>query len=78
MWYHLDILEENEYQAKVSVDPDARSWFCHAHTVAYGMKSAVEEALYHKDVITPVQFTNWAAPIVLPGMARQCKLWLLS
>ena len=83
----VDILEENEevfwpglgtlkgYQVKISVDPDARPQFCRARTVAYAMRSAVEEELNHlekEDVITPVQFSDWVPPIV-PVMKKDGK-----
>ena len=43
-------------------------WFCRACTVAYATKSAVEKPLdpmEKEDVITSLQFTDRAAPIVL-------------
>ena len=49
------------------MDPDARPRFCRARTVAYAMRPAVEEELDRlekEDVITPVQFSDWAASIV--------------
>ena len=74
-----EILEENGevfqpglgtlkgYQAKIVVDPDARPRFCRARTVPYGLRHAVElemERLEKEGIVTPVQFADWAAPIV--------------
>ena len=74
-----EILEENGevfqpglgtlkgYQAKIVVDPDARPRFCRARTVPYGLRHAVElemERLEKEGIIAPVQFADWAAPIV--------------
>ena len=74
-----EILEENGevfqpglgtlkgYQAKIVVDPDARPRFCRARTVPYGLRHAVElemERLEKEGIVAPVQFADWAAPIV--------------
>ena len=55
--------------------PDASLRFCHACRVAYAMQSAVEEKLdrlERENVVTLVQFSDWAAPIV-PVMKKDGK-----
>ena len=42
------------HQAKIYVDPDAQPRFCKARPIPYAMRSKIE----------PVQFADWAAPIV--------------
>ena len=53
--------------AKVYVNPDAPPTFCKARTVPYALRPKVEqelERLQQAGVIEPVQFSEWAAPIV--------------
>ena len=53
--------------AKIYVDPQAPSKFCKARTVPYALRPKVEselERLQQAGVIEPVQFAEWAAPIV--------------
>lgn len=55
------------YQAKIIVDPDAKPRFCRARTVPYALRKTVEEELerlQQEGIIEPVQFAEWAAPIV--------------
>ena len=75
----LDILEDHQelfkdelgtlrgYKAKISVDANVEPHFCKARTVPYSMRSLVEEELdrlVRQGIIEPVQFADWAAPIV--------------
>ena len=54
------------YEAKILVDPDARPRFHKVRPVPYTIKGKVEEELdcLQKEVIEPIQFADWAAPIV--------------
>jgi len=55
------------YEAKIHVDPGAKPQFCKARTVPYALKDKVEqelERLTKEGVIEPIQFADWAAPIV--------------
>lgn len=55
------------FEAKIHVDPSAKPVFCRARSVPYSMKLKVEEALdrlVKDEVLEPVQFASWAAPIV--------------
>ena len=55
------------YQAKIHVDPGAQPKYCKARSVPYAMRGKVEEELEHlvsEGIIEPVQFADWAAPIV--------------
>lgn len=52
---------------KLFVDPQAEPCFFKPRTVPYAMKKKVEdelERLQEANVITPVQFSRWAAPII--------------
>jgi len=52
------------FKAKIHVDPQAKPKFC---KVPYAMKTQVEEQIsqLEKDgIIEPVQYADWAAPIV--------------
>ena len=53
--------------AKLHVDPQARPKFYRPQSVPYAMKDKVEQELDHfhqQGIIEPVQFSEWAAPIV--------------
>ena len=53
--------------AKIHVDPSAQPRFCKPRTVPYALKGRIEqelERLERAGVIEPVQFADWAAPIV--------------
>ena len=55
------------YKAKIFVDPKARPRYCKARSMPYAMRDRVEaelERLEREGIIQPVQFANWAAPIV--------------
>ena len=56
------------YEAKIHINPDVVPRFCKARTVPYALRAKVEEELerlVELGVIEPVQFADWAAPIVL-------------
>ena len=56
------------YSAKIHADPSARPKFCKSHSIPYAYKLKVEEeldCLVKQGIIEPVQFTDWAAPIVV-------------
>ena len=55
------------HQARIYVDPGAQSRFCKARPVPYVMRSKVEaelQRLTEQGILQPVQFADWAAPIV--------------
>ena len=55
------------YQASIYVDPTARPRFFRPRPVPYSMRSLIEqelERLVQSGVLKPVQFAEWAAPIV--------------
>ena len=55
------------YKAQILVDRDAQPRFCKARPVPYAVRSKVEaelECLEAEGVIEPIQFADWAAPIV--------------
>ena len=55
------------YEAKIHINPDVVPRFCKARTVPYALRARVEdelERLVELGVIEPVQFADWAAPIV--------------
>ena len=63
------------FKAKIHVDPQAKPKFCKACSVPYVMKAKVEEQLaqLEKDgIIEPVQYADWAAPIV-PALKADSK-----
>ena len=56
------------------MDPEAYPRFCKARSVPYAMRTHVEEELERLQrvgIIEPIQFADWAAPIV-PVMIRIC------
>ena len=56
-----------DFKAKIHVDPQATPKFCKACSVPYSMKAKIEEQLsqLEKDgIIEPIQYAEWAAPIV--------------
>ena len=58
------------HEAKLYVDQDATPRFCSARPVSYALRDKVEAELEHlkkEGFIQPVQFADWAAPIV-PAM----------
>lgn len=55
------------YTAKIHINPGATPRFCKARSVPYSMQALVDkelDRLLEEGVIEPVQFTDWAAPIV--------------
>ncbi len=67
------------YKAKIYVDPAAKPRFCRARPVPYALREKVEEELNRlvkEGIVEPVQFADWAAPIVpVPkgdGSLRMC------
>ena len=55
------------HEAKICVDREAQPKFCKARPIPYAMRSKVEEELaqlQRQGIITPVQFADWAAPII--------------
>ena len=54
-------------KAKFHINKDATPKFCKARLVPYALKSKVEDELSRLEkegVIRPVEFSQWAAPIV--------------
>ena len=75
----MDVLEEYKhvfesglgtlkgYTAKIVVDPNATPWYSKARSVPYALRHKVEEELTRLQadgIIDPLQFSDWAAPIV--------------
>ena len=55
------------YTAKLQVDPEAQPKFFKARSVPYLMKGKIEEELERltkAQIIEPLQFSDWAAPVV--------------
>ena len=55
------------YEAKIIVDPEAQPRFYKARSVPYSMRGKVEDELkrlQQKGIIEPIQFAEWAEPIV--------------
>ena len=55
------------YEARIEVDPNATPHFCKARTVPYAMREKVEEELSRlvaEGTLEPVDYSDWAAPIV--------------
>ena len=52
------------YEAKIIVEPGMQPRFCKAHPVPYALRG--------QGIITPVQFADWAAPIV-PVVKQDAK-----
>ena len=54
-------------QAKFNIKPGSTPRFYRARSVPYALKTKVEQELdrlEQQDVLEPVEFSNWAAPIV--------------
>ena len=65
----------NGHEAQIYVDPDAQPRFCKARTLPYALRGIVEEELARlkkEGIIEPVQFAEWAAPIV-PVLKKEKK-----
>ena len=55
------------YEAKLQVDPTATPRFYEARSVPYSLKDMIEkelDRLENEGIIKPIQFADWAAPIV--------------
>ena len=69
---HTQLLEEGvgalqEVKAKIHVDPTATPIFHKARPVPYALREKIEqdlERLERAGTIEPVQYSEWAAPIV--------------
>ena len=67
------------YKAKIIVEVGAQPRFCKARTVPYALRGKVEEELTRLEkegIIEPVQFADWAAPIVpvLKGDGKSLRI----
>ena len=66
-------------EAKIYVDPSDQPKFVKARPVPYALKAKIElelDRLEHEGIISPMEFSEWAAPIVpvvkLNGTVRIC------
>lgn len=66
-------------KAKIYMDKDAQPRFCRARQVPYALKAKVEaeiDRLVKEEVLEPVQFSEWATPVVpvlkKDGSVRLC------
>ncbi len=67
------------YEAKIQVDPDVKPRFCKARQISYAMKTKLEEELdrlVKEGTLEPVQFANWASPIVPVLKADKSSVWI--
>ena len=70
---HKEVFQEGlgtlrGYTAKIHVDPSASPKFCKSRTIPYAFRLKVEDELdrlVKQGIIEPVQFADWAAPIVV-------------
>ena len=66
--FNRELGELKGYQASIHVDPQARPWFCKPRPVPYAMRAKVDEELdrlVESGVLEPVQYAEWAAPIMV-------------
>ena len=64
--------------AKIRMDPQVQPCFCRPRPVPYALCNKVKvelEQLEHNGVIEPVQFSDWAAPIV-PVVKKDGSIWI--
>ena len=71
------------FEVKLVVDRNATPKSCKAITVPYSMKEEVEEELQRlteEDILEPVEFASWAAPIVpvLKSDKSSVQIWGLQ
>ena len=62
-----DLETLNDFQAKLFVENTMKPIFCKACPVPYSIHSQVEsqlETLVRQNILEPIQFSDWAAPIV--------------
>ena len=55
------------YYAQIQIDPSTTPKFCKARTVPYAYRALVNkelDRLVDQGILTPVQFADWAAPIL--------------
>ena len=56
-----------DYEAKIIIEPGTQPRFCKARPVPYALQGQVNEeleSLEREGIIAPIQFADWAAPIV--------------
>ncbi len=64
--------------AKIYVDPEATPRFFRPRRVPYALREKVEQEidrLVHKKILEPVEFSDWAAPIV-PKLKPDGRVWI--
>ena len=69
------------YTAKLGVDPNAKPVFCKARPVPFALRDWLDkelDRLEQSGIIAPIQYAEWAAPIV-PGVKsdQSIRLWRL-
>ena len=55
------------FKAQVHIDPAVTTRFCKTRTIPYAYRALVDaelDRLVEQGALSPVQFTEWAAPIV--------------
>ena len=78
LWKKLDYVRDY-VKARINMKSDATPTFRKAFPLPYAMKKKVEnelDRLQQKGIITPVQYSDWAAPVVpvlkRDGSVRLC------
>ena len=69
---HSDVFKDElgtlkDFEAKIYIEPGANPRFCKARPVPYAYRSKVEaelDRLIEQNIIEPIPFSDWAAPIV--------------
>ena len=67
--HHNDVFKDElglveAASAKIHVDSTTQPIFCKPRSVPYALKGRIEQELKRLGDIEPVQFANWAAPVV--------------
>ena len=65
-------------EVSIAVDPDATPQFCKARPLPYAMKKLVEdklERLVEEGTLKPVDYAEWAAPIVVVLKSDRKGVW---